>query len=87
MATLYLMAEDALDKGMFDLPIDDSAISYGRVTPGNTRVVARLSSREVQDIEDFFGEDAHLQANVDDELAWHEATLGVHDLRWWAGYR
>lgn len=85
--TLFLMSDDNPDLGLLDMPIDEVAISYERVTPGHTRVVVRLFSWQVQDIEEFFGEEARLQVSMGDDEVWHEATLGPHDIRWWAGYK
>lgn len=69
------------------LHVAEDDISTAHLAPGQTQIYVQLSPMEIEELEKLFGEDADLQTNLNDEFAWHKATLGAHELRWWAGYR
>lgn len=85
--TLYIISDEKPGE-MLDFILGNGAeVKYEQVAPGNVRVIVPLTPWDVQEIEDFFGEDATLHVSLDDGMVWHAATLGAHDIRWWAGYR
>lgn len=71
-----------------DLWVMEEDITAVQVVPGNARVSVRLTRQDREDLENIFGEDADLQVCLEEDVAWHNATIVYPDrLCWWAGYR